>query len=51
MQPVLSERPKYRQIYDSLKQAIADGEYRSGQRLPTESELVKTFNTSRVTES
>lgn len=49
MQPVLSERPKYRQIYDSLKQAITVGEYRAGQRLPTESELVKTFNTSRVT--
>jgi GntR family transcriptional regulator, arabinose operon transcriptional repressor len=46
---VLSERPKYRQIYDSLKQAINSGEYRAGQRLPTESELVKTFNTSRVT--
>jgi len=46
---VLSERPKYRQIYDSLKQAITVGEYRAGQRLPTESELVKTFSTSRVT--
>jgi len=46
---VLSEPPKYRQIYDSLKEAITSGEYRAGQRLPTESELVKTFNTSRVT--
>ena len=49
MQPVPSDRPKYRQIYDSLKEAIASGEYRAGQRLPTESELVNTFNTSRVT--
>ena len=46
---MLSEPPKYRQIYDSLKEAITSGEYRAGQRLPTESELVKTFNTSRVT--
>ena len=28
---------------------MASGEYRAGQRLPTESELVKTFDTSRVT--
>ena len=28
---------------------MALGEYRAGQRLPTESELVKTFDTSRVT--
>jgi GntR family transcriptional regulator of arabinose operon len=49
VQPVPSDRPKYRQIYDSLKQAISSGQYRAGQRLPTESELVNTFNTSRVT--
>ena len=40
---------KYRQIYDSLKDAIASGQYRSGQRLPSESELVKVFSASRVT--
>jgi GntR family transcriptional regulator, arabinose operon transcriptional repressor len=49
VQPVPAGPPKYRQIYDSLKQAMAIGEYRAGQRLPTESELVKSFNTSRVT--
>ena len=49
MKPVRTEPPKYRQIYDALKQAMALGEYRAGQRLPTESELVKTFDTSRVT--
>ena len=49
MKPVRTEPPKYRQIYDTLKEAIAAGEYRARQRLPTESELVKTFNTSRVT--
>ncbi len=40
---------KYRQIYDSLKEAIASGRYKSGQRLPSESELVKVFSASRVT--
>jgi DNA-binding LacI/PurR family transcriptional regulator len=49
VKPVQSEPPKYRQIYDSLKNAITSGEYRARQRLPTESELVKTFSTSRVT--
>lgn len=49
MQPELSAAPKYRQIYDSLKQAIASGEYQRGQRLPSESELVKTFGASRLT--
>jgi GntR family transcriptional regulator, arabinose operon transcriptional repressor len=41
--------PKYRQILDTLKDAIASGEYTSGQRLPSESELVKVFSASRVT--
>jgi GntR family transcriptional regulator, arabinose operon transcriptional repressor len=41
--------PKYRQILDSLKDAIAAGEYASGQRLPSESELVRVFSASRVT--
>jgi GntR family transcriptional regulator of arabinose operon len=49
VKPVRTEPPKYRQIYDALKQAMSAGEYRAGQRLPTESELVKTFDTSRVT--
>lgn len=49
MKPGRTEPPKYRQIYDALKQAMSVGEYRAGQRLPTESQLVKTFDTSRVT--
>ena len=40
---------KYRQIYESLKSAIASGRYQDGQRLPSESELVKVFSASRVT--
>ena len=41
--------PKYRQILDTLKDSIASSEYSSGQRLPSESELVKVFSASRVT--
>jgi GntR family transcriptional regulator, arabinose operon transcriptional repressor len=51
-QPVqsdLSTAPKYRQIYDALKQAITSGTYQRGQRLPSEAELVKTFGASRLT--
>ncbi len=41
--------PKYQQILDELKAAIASGKYSVGQRLPSEHELVKRFGTSRVT--
>jgi len=41
--------PKYQQILDELKEAIASGKYTAGQRLPSEHELVKSFGTSRVT--
>ena len=47
--PQLVETPKYRQIYNNLKDSIADGQYRTGQRLPSESELGKTFSASRLT--
>jgi DNA-binding LacI/PurR family transcriptional regulator len=43
------ELPKYRQIYESLKDAIHTGQYQTGQRLPSEAELGKTFSTSRLT--
>ena len=46
---VVEAPPKYRQIYDTLKDSIAGGQYRTGQRLPSESELVKTFSASRLT--
>ncbi len=41
--------PKYRQIYDNLRDAIGSGNYQTGQRLPSESELGKMFSTSRLT--
>lgn len=43
------EPPKYRQIFDNLKQAISVGQYQAGQRLPSEAEFVKMFSTSRLT--
>jgi GntR family transcriptional regulator, arabinose operon transcriptional repressor len=49
VQPALSTPPKYRQIYDALKQAISSGRYQKGQRLPSEAELVKAFGASRLT--
>ncbi|HEX4998234.1 MAG TPA: GntR family transcriptional regulator, partial [Terriglobia bacterium] len=41
--------PKYQLIRQSLADAIASGEYQPGQRLPSESELVKAFAASRPT--
>jgi GntR family transcriptional regulator of arabinose operon len=40
---------KYQRIYRTLKASISSGEYKTGQRLPSESELVKTFGASRIT--
>ena len=44
-----ADKPKYQQILEQLKEDIASGKYATGERLPSESELVKTFDTSRVT--
>jgi GntR family transcriptional regulator of arabinose operon len=41
--------PKYQQIYEHLREAIRSGRYPSGQRLPSEAQLVKAFDTSRIT--
>jgi GntR family transcriptional regulator of arabinose operon len=43
------DRPKYRLICESLKEAILSGEYGQGVRLPSENELVRRFNVSRMT--
>jgi len=47
----LSERPKpkYQQIVHDLQQSIGAGEYKEGERLPSEADLVKRFSTSRLT--
>jgi len=51
--PVESETPsqqsKHRRIYDYLLASIQSGELRPGDRLPSEAELGKLFNASRIT--
>lgn len=41
--------PKHRQISDDVRLAITSGRYSDGQQLPTESQLVKKYATSRPT--
>ncbi len=42
-------QPKYLQIVEDLRNNIQSGRYRSGARLPSESELVRRFGVSRMT--
>lgn len=41
--------PKYKIIFESLKESILTGEYGQGARLPSESDLVRRFGVSRMT--
>lgn len=41
--------PRYQQIFDSLKKDILSGKYPTGSSLPTETELMNSFNISRTT--
>src|SRR5271165_4800425 len=41
--------PKHRQVFDSLLGAIQSGASKAGDRLPSEAELGKTFQASRIT--
>ncbi len=41
--------PKHREIYRALAAEIADGQYDSNQRLPSEAQLVRRFGVSRPT--
>lgn len=41
--------PKYRAIFESLKESILAGEYGHGSRLPSETDLVRRFGVSRMT--
>jgi len=44
-----SGQPKYRVIFESLRESVVSGEYASGTRLPSETELVRRFGVSRMT--
>jgi GntR family transcriptional regulator, arabinose operon transcriptional repressor len=42
-------RPRWRQIYDAIRDGIDGRRWRRGDRLPSEAELVAEFATSRIT--
>ena len=44
-------KPRYRLIYDSLREQIEGGALRSGAKLPTELQLMRQFSVSRTTVS
>jgi GntR family transcriptional regulator, arabinose operon transcriptional repressor len=46
---VRSAIPKYRQVYQDLHSAIKTGTFQRGDRLPSETEIGKRYNTSRIT--
>ena len=41
--------PPYKQIAEIIRQRIATGEYPKGARIPTESEMVETWEVARTT--
>ena len=43
------EFPLYKKVFDDLKISIDSGKYLKGSLLPSENELCKTYNTTRVT--
>lgn len=45
----VSKKPIYRQIADTLRQQVVDGELKPGDALPTEALLREQYNVSRVT--
>lgn len=44
-----SPLPLYTQLRELLRERILDGTYRSGQRMPSEHEMVRAFGVSRIT--
>lgn len=44
----MTSKPAYQQIADDLRQRISDGDYRSGDKLPTEAELMAEYGMSRI---
>jgi GntR family transcriptional regulator, arabinose operon transcriptional repressor len=41
--------PKHRQVFTALERAIREGRWTSGERLPSEADLVRRFGASRIT--
>jgi DNA-binding LacI/PurR family transcriptional regulator len=44
-----SASPKYRQVFTALRREIQSGRLKTGDRLPSEADLVRTFGASRIT--
>ncbi len=42
-------QPRYREIYEALRQKIVSGEWPAGHRLPSEHELARSFGCARMT--
>ncbi len=42
-------KPIYQSVYDTLKRDILNGQYKVGEKLPSESEMIDMFNVSRTT--
>lgn len=47
--PIKAGQPKHERISDEVRHAISSGQYKEGERIPTEAELVKQYETSRPT--
>lgn len=43
------KKPRYRVIRDELRRDIANGQYETGERLPSDAQLAERFQTSRLT--
>jgi DNA-binding LacI/PurR family transcriptional regulator len=49
MDATRAELPKYQKVYATLRRQIESGRWKPGERLPSEAELVRTFDASRIT--
>ena len=49
MLPIENRTPRYYQIFQDIYNKIDEGEFKNGDKLPSESELCKTYNVSRGT--
>ena len=46
---VTRQKPLYKKIYDDLISEIKDGKWKTGEQLPTEKDLTKIYEVSRIT--
>lgn len=49
MADIRTDAPKYKKVYAALRRDIESGRWKPGDRLPTEVDLVRTFDASRIT--